>query len=153
MAAVLKALITGGYLILKQPNPGLVVATTSRFYTTAEWIQVTPDSDANANANATVDANGTTVRLPVVVVSPQFKSTTTFELALDTSTGALTVAQQFDSASKQTPPSEENLYLSSPIRVAMRALSVLEPEHFAKAVKRQVEAGKLLKCTLEVSFQ
>jgi len=133
-----KALITGGYLILKQPNAGLVVATTSRFYTTASW----GPRSAESLPAASDGADATTV-LPVVVISPQFGSTTTFHLSLAPS-GELSVVQ-----AGLAEGDEPNLYILSPIKLAARALAVLEREHFANAAKAAAAAGLQLNFTLQ----
>jgi phosphomevalonate kinase len=40
-----KVLITGGYLILEQPNSGLVLSTSARFFAIVEPINTTPVSN------------------------------------------------------------------------------------------------------------
>jgi phosphomevalonate kinase len=41
-----KVLITGGYLILEQPNSGLVLSTSARFFAIVEPINTTSASDS-----------------------------------------------------------------------------------------------------------
>lgn len=55
-----KVLLAGGYLVLEQAYPGLVIATASRFYTVVQE----HDSDAANDA------------IRVTVKSPQFKNAT-----------------------------------------------------------------------------
>ena len=55
-----KVLLVGGYLILQEGTPGLVVSTTSRFHSTLGWVE------------GQAGTRGTGGRIDVHVVSPQF---------------------------------------------------------------------------------
>lgn len=100
-----KALITGGYLILKQPNSGLVVATTSRFYSTAQWVQGGVDQNIS---------EGPTLQLAIVVHSPQFNTTTTFDLKLNGDDQVNVTQRNLKEGEKP------NLYILAPIKLAAR---------------------------------
>ena len=130
------------------------MATTSRFYTTAQWGLTKANTDPSASgsteaAAAAAKSDGSSVSLPVVVVSPQFRSTTRFLLTLNPSraeaTGACVAVEQQDLAEGEEP----NLYILSPIKLACRALAVLEPQHFEHAVKAAAAGGMELTCTLQ----
>ena len=64
VSAPSKALVAGGYLVLKRPNLGIVISTTARFYSTIKLLPI--------------DKNREKDELGIVVESPQFHSTTQF---------------------------------------------------------------------------
>ena len=73
-----KALIAGGYLVLEQPNVGVVVSCTSRFFTTIKACGVEElgeageeDEEAGDSKNSLLDTLGHN-ELLIVVFSPQF---------------------------------------------------------------------------------
>ena len=64
VSAPSKALVAGGYLVLKRPNLGIVISTTARFYSTVKLLPI--------------DKNRGRSELGLIVESPQFHSTSQF---------------------------------------------------------------------------
>ena len=70
-----KVLLVGGYLVLEEDTPGLVVSTSARFFSTLKWQRLPTDKPA-ANAAAAPAA------LPFVVRSAQFGAEWRYALPL-----------------------------------------------------------------------
>ena len=64
VSAPSKALVAGGYLVLKRPNLGIVISTTARFYSTIKLLPVDKDRGKS--------------EVGIIVESPQFRSTCQF---------------------------------------------------------------------------
>lgn len=101
-----KVLMTGGYLVLdRQYSPGLVLTTTSRFFTQVE------------SPVAHTEIDGENVRFVVDLESPQFHYSCRYEIAL---TNCANEGQQFwllessssSSSSKRNPYIEDALLFS-----------------------------------------
>ena len=58
-----KVLMTGGYLILERPNPGLVLSTSARFYAIVKPLleEIKPDSWAWVSLILISCGNGSTI--------------------------------------------------------------------------------------------
>jgi phosphomevalonate kinase len=70
-----KVLIVGGYLVLQEGTPGLVVSTSARFHSSLEWC--TRGADAPPPQQQAPPAT-----LPLLVDSPQFHARWTYHLRL-----------------------------------------------------------------------
>ncbi len=89
-----KALIAGGYLVLEQPNVGVVVSCTSRFYTTIKSCGVEELEDESEDGDKQEDSKRTSLldtlgndELLIVVFSPQFY--TRFSFVFDSKSNEL----------------------------------------------------------------
>lgn len=76
-----KVLVAGGYLVLDNPNVGLTISSSSRFY--ASVCALAPSSDSTSSAPSNVPPSA----LKIVVVSPQFHSR--FDYIYDASNNGL----------------------------------------------------------------
>jgi phosphomevalonate kinase len=71
-----KVLLAGGYLIVQKQHRGLVISTSSRFYSSIKSLNAQPQ-DSSA--------------IPVRVISPQFSSESQFSLQFDDQTNLITL--------------------------------------------------------------
>ncbi|CAM6083261.1 unnamed protein product [Calypogeia fissa] len=96
-----KVLITGGYLILEQPNSGLVLSTSARFFAIVKPVCTTPQSDSWAWSWTDVK-----------VSSPQLFKETTYKLSL----------RDFSLKQVSPPPGEGgNPFVENAIEMAVAA--------------------------------
>src|SRR5262245_30505159 len=82
-----KVLVVGGYLVLQDGMPGLVISTTSRFFSTLECIsdcdRGEASADSNQGSNSAASRNTTHPRVGVEVLSPQFGAAWHYALPCD----------------------------------------------------------------------
>lgn len=104
-----KVLITGGYLVLEPPLPGLVLSTTARFHSTVELLQ------------APIGGLVSPEHLRVDVVSPQFHSTRRYDLHLGGSPASTLTPAPGEPADGANP------YVERTIAVAVMTATALLP--------------------------
>ena len=104
-------LCTGGYLVLESPNVGLVVAASSRFYTTVSSI-----GSSNDDANSGSDENTTII----VVNSPQFHSTWQYTLTVGSDDSFLESGEIL--LSPLATNSSENQFVEKTLRIVIAYL-------------------------------
>ena len=105
-----KVLLAGGYLVLESPNVGLVAASDKRFYTTVRSTRSTTTIDSNN------DVNENDKSMTIVVRSPQFHSSWTFEFDYCNETGVTYLRPSIENAS-------ENGFVEKTLRIVMTYLA------------------------------
>ena len=128
-----KVLITGGYLILEKPHQGLVVSTTSRFYTRIGWRASSNEKSQMCMRSMQIEPNDSTATVFVVVRSPQFGTSTCYEICLPigdyAASGAPLVSVQavpFIEDDTIVAPGSHNPYVFTTLQYCFTALHVLK---------------------------
>lgn len=104
-----KVLLAGGYLVLESPNVGLVAASDKRFYTTVRSTRSTTIDNNN-------DVNENDKSMTIVVKSPQFHSSWTFEFDYCNETEVTYLRPSIENAS-------ENGFVEKTLRIVMTYLA------------------------------